>query len=160
MVFNVVHTLQIVEHNSHAHICISPTFTRVFFLSRRNRSRTLAFADIHKQLLQTTRKQRIDLELWYDRFPKSFLHSCCFHYPSLMCLDDRCDHNHTRPFSHFRTLCDTILTSCTRISPSPYSSINCSKPQWGKMFRPQETESHHKLIRRTKLPLSLLLHIN
>ena len=25
------------------------------------------------------RKQRIDLELWYDRFPKSFLHSSWFH---------------------------------------------------------------------------------
>jgi hypothetical protein len=64
MVFNVAHTLQIVEHNSHAHLCISPIFTWVFFfLSRRNQNRTLAFADIHKQFLQTTRKQRIDLEL-------------------------------------------------------------------------------------------------
>lgn len=49
------------------------------FLLRRNRTRTLAFADIHEKFPQTSRKQRIDLELWYDRFPKSLLHSCCFH---------------------------------------------------------------------------------
>jgi hypothetical protein len=81
---------------------------------------------------------------------------CCFSFPrssSSHVSFNWCEHQHTCLLNDFQTL-HYFLTYCTLILPAG-DEFPCKQH-----VSPMKTELHYRLFCGTKLPVSLLLHIN